>query len=188
MPGKVTHRAASRSPTSMPSSSALVATTASRSPSDEALLDLAPLGRRVAGPVGRDPLGQVAAPGLLEPRPREALDQLDAAARLEEADRPHLALDELGEQRGCLRQRRRRAGRAARRRAAGSTSRSGARPAGRRRGRRARARGRSAARASSSGLAIVALASTKRGSAPYARASRRRRRSTLATCEPNTPR
>ncbi len=71
----------------------------------QALLDLAPLRRGVAGPVGRDALGQVAATRLLEPRPREALDQLDAAARVQEADRPHLALDELGEQRGCLRQR-----------------------------------------------------------------------------------
>src|SRR3954469_1900500 len=42
--------------------------------------------------------------------------------------------------------------------------------------------------ASSSGFAIVALVRMKRGSVPYARASRRRRRSTFATCEPNTPR
>jgi hypothetical protein len=41
---------------------------------------------------------------------------------------------------------------------------------------------------SSTGLRIVALASMKRGSLPYARASRRSRRSTFATCEPNTPR
>jgi hypothetical protein len=42
--------------------------------------------------------------------------------------------------------------------------------------------------ASSPGLPIVALASRKRGSVPYAPAIRRRRRSTLLTCEPNTPR
>ncbi len=42
--------------------------------------------------------------------------------------------------------------------------------------------------ASSTGLAIVAEVSRKRGSVPYAAAIRRRRRSTLATCEPNTPR
>ena len=42
--------------------------------------------------------------------------------------------------------------------------------------------------ASSSGLAIVALAITNRGAVPYASATRRSRRSTLPTCEPNTPR
>jgi hypothetical protein len=42
--------------------------------------------------------------------------------------------------------------------------------------------------ASCAGFAIVADASTNCGSDPYARASRRRRRSTLATCEPKTPR
>ncbi len=42
--------------------------------------------------------------------------------------------------------------------------------------------------ASSAGLATVALASRKRGSVPYAAASRRSRRSTFATCEPKTPR
>ena len=47
----------------------------------EPQLDLAPLGRRVAGAVGGDPLREVAAAGLLETRPREALDQLDAAPR-----------------------------------------------------------------------------------------------------------
>ena len=55
-------------------------------------LDLAPLRRRVAGAVGRDPLGEVGAAGVLEAQAREALDQLHAAARLQEADRAHLAL------------------------------------------------------------------------------------------------
>ena len=57
-------------------------------------LDLAPLGRRVAGAVGRDPLGQVGAARVLEAQPREPLDQLDAAARLQEADRAHVARDQ----------------------------------------------------------------------------------------------
>ena len=42
--------------------------------------------------------------------------------------------------------------------------------------------------ASSTGLAIVALASRKRGALPWIAATRRSRLSTLATCEPNTPR
>ena len=42
--------------------------------------------------------------------------------------------------------------------------------------------------ASSTGLAIVALASRKRGWLPWMAATRRRRRITLATWEPNTPR
>ena len=46
----------------------------------EARLDLAALLRRVAGPVRRDPLGQLRAPQLLEPHAREALDQLDPRA------------------------------------------------------------------------------------------------------------
>jgi hypothetical protein len=42
--------------------------------------------------------------------------------------------------------------------------------------------------ASSPAFAIVADASTSCGSLPYARASRRSRRRTFATCEPKTPR
>jgi hypothetical protein len=42
--------------------------------------------------------------------------------------------------------------------------------------------------ASSTGLAIVAEASRKRGAAPYVTAIRRNRRKTFATCEPKTPR
>ena len=71
-------------------------------PLRQAALDLAPLHRGVAGPVGGDPLGEVRAAAALEPRAGEALDQLDAAARLEEADRAHLALHERGEQVGGL--------------------------------------------------------------------------------------
>ena len=64
----------------------------------EALLDLASLRRRVAGAVGRDALRQVGPPGVLEALAREALDQLHTSARLQEADRPDLALDQLGQQ------------------------------------------------------------------------------------------
>ena len=48
---------------SIPSSSASVETTPSSSPADQPALELAPLLRRVAGAVGRDPLRQLAAPG-----------------------------------------------------------------------------------------------------------------------------
>ena len=64
----------------------------------EPLLDLAPLHGRVAGAVGGDPLGEVHAAGRLQPLAREALDQLDPTARLQEADRPYLTLDEGGEE------------------------------------------------------------------------------------------
>ena len=64
----------------------------------EALLDLAALRRRVAGAVGRDALRQIGPPRVLEPLAREALDQLHTSARLQEADRPDLALDQLGQQ------------------------------------------------------------------------------------------
>ncbi len=70
-------------------------------------LDLAALGGRVAGAVGRDPLRQVAAPTILEAQPREAMDQLDPAARPQEADRAGAALHELGQEVGRLAQRRR---------------------------------------------------------------------------------
>ena len=73
---------------SIPSSSASVATTASRSPAGEVRLDLAALLRRVAGPVGGDPLGELGRAQLLEPHAGEALDQLDPAAAAQEADRP----------------------------------------------------------------------------------------------------
>ena len=66
MPGKVTQIAASSSPMSIPSSSASVATTASSSPAGEPRLDLAPLLRRVAAAVGRDPRRQLR---LAAPRP-----------------------------------------------------------------------------------------------------------------------
>ena len=71
----------------------------------QAALDLAPLGGRVAGAVWRDPLGQVAAACVLQAQLGEALDQLDAAARLEEADRAHLGLHQLRQELSRLGQR-----------------------------------------------------------------------------------
>ena len=59
MPGNVTQIAASSSPMSIPSSSASVATTPSSSPGAEPALDLVALGRRVAGAIGSDPLGEL---------------------------------------------------------------------------------------------------------------------------------
>ena len=106
MPGKVTQIAASSSPTSMPSSSASVATTASSSPPDEPRLDLAPLLRGVAAAVGRDPRRQLRLAARLQRFAGEALDQLDPAPALEEADRPHAMGDQLGQQVRSLAQRR----------------------------------------------------------------------------------
>jgi hypothetical protein len=68
-------------------------------------LDLAPLRGGVAGAIRSDPLRQVGPSLLLEPQPREALDQLHSPPRLEEADRPHLAADEVRHQAGRFRQR-----------------------------------------------------------------------------------
>src|SRR6478752_5383780 len=58
----------------------------------EALLDLAPLRRRVAGPVWRQ------ARGVPEPVGRELVDQLCGAAALGEDERPQAALDQIGHQ------------------------------------------------------------------------------------------
>ncbi len=83
---------------SIPSSSASVATTASSSPSESRCLDLAPLLGGVAAAVGRDPRRQLRLAARLQRFAGEALDQLDPAAALEEADRPHAVGDQLGEQ------------------------------------------------------------------------------------------
>ncbi len=72
---------------------------------DEPALQLAPLLRRVAGAVGRDPRGQLAAPGVLQRELREARDQLDRLARLHEHDRARAVADQLGQQVGGLGQR-----------------------------------------------------------------------------------
>ena len=63
----------------------------------EPALDLAPLLRRVAGAVGRDPRRQPGFAELLEPHPGEPLDQLDPAPALEKADRPRAVDDQVGE-------------------------------------------------------------------------------------------
>ena len=69
------------------------------------LLDLAPLHRRVAGAVGGHQLGQVGAAAILEAQLGELLDQLDAAARAQEADRSRLRLHQVGQQVGRLAER-----------------------------------------------------------------------------------
>ena len=61
-------------------------------------LDVAALLRRVAPAVRRDPLGELRPAQLLEPHPREALDQLDSPPAAQEADRPHSLADEIGQQ------------------------------------------------------------------------------------------
>ena len=83
---------------SMPSSSASVATTASSSPDIEARLDVAALLGRIAGTVGSDAIGQVGRRQALQAHPREAEDQLDAAAAAQEADRPHALPHQVGDQ------------------------------------------------------------------------------------------
>ena len=93
--------AASSAPMSMPSSSASVVTTASSSPSVEPALQLAPLGRGVAGAVGGDAVGQLGGT-LPEVLLDVAGDQLHGAAGLDEADRPRALLDELGDHVGGL--------------------------------------------------------------------------------------
>ena len=72
----------------------------------EPVLDLAPLLRRVAAAVGRDPRRQLRLPAPLQVFAGEALDQLDPAPAFEEADRPHVLGDQLGQQVGRLRERR----------------------------------------------------------------------------------
>ena len=64
--------------------------------------DLAALLRRVAGAVGGDPFGEVSLALLGQLQRGHPVDQLDPAAALHEADRPHTALDELAEHVGCL--------------------------------------------------------------------------------------
>ena len=88
-------------------------------------------------------------------------------ARLDEADRPRALAHELGDASRPPRPARCAASAAPRRPPAGSTSRSAAARRASRRGRRASTSSRPVSRsASSTGLAIVALASRKRGSVP----------------------
>ncbi len=73
---------------------------------DQPRLELAPLLRRVAGPVGRDPRGELRLPAALQLEHGEARHQLDGLARLHEHDRPRALDDEAGEQVGGLGERR----------------------------------------------------------------------------------
>ncbi len=65
-------------------------------------LDVLPLRRGVSGAIGSDALRKLG----FEPIDRVAQDQLDSLARLDEADRAGTLRDELGEELGCLIQRR----------------------------------------------------------------------------------
>ncbi len=67
----------------------------------EPLLDVAPLGGRVARAVRREPVRVFAT----QPVEREAMDELCGLAALREAQRPEAALDEFGEQAGSLTER-----------------------------------------------------------------------------------
>ena len=97
----------------------------------EPRLDLAPLLRRVAGPVRGDPLGELGSPELLEPHPREPLDQLDRRARLRRKQIVRDAVDhQVGEQLGGLGEHRAPASSSAGRSPAGSRSRSAGRARG----------------------------------------------------------
>ena len=195
MPGKVTQIAASSSPTSIPSSRASVATTASSSPLAQPRLDLAPLLRRVAAAVGGDPRRQLRLAAALEVFAGEALDQLDPAPAFEEADRPHPLGDQLGQQVGRLRERRAARARAPRRAAAGSTSPPRARPAAPRRRRSARTASRPAARPArpgwrSSPRRAGSAAPSRRRAPPAAAAAARWRRGSRrrrGRCGPRRP-
>src|SRR5205814_9764623 len=70
----------------------------------ETVLDLAPLRRRITGPIWRDQLTEIGPAGVLEPQARELLEQLDSATRLEETDRPYALLHEPCEHVRRLRQ------------------------------------------------------------------------------------
>ena len=72
---------------------------------DQVVFDAAPLRRGVAGPVGRDLVSEVTAALALDPLGGELADQLDAAAALEETDRPHVVAHQVGQQVGRFGQR-----------------------------------------------------------------------------------
>ena len=148
----------------------------------EPALDLAPLLRRVAGAVGREP--RVVA----EPLGREAVDQLGRLAALRERERAQAALDEAPPGASPPPRAASRAGRAPRRGAAGSRARRCARRAAPRR-RRSRSPGRRAARrrarrGSRSSPRRAGTAGRRRRSARAAAAAAAR----SPTCEPKTPR
>ena len=150
---------------------------------DEAALDLAPLGGRVAGAVRREPLRDLG----VDPVGGEAVHELGGAARLREADRAQAAGHEPGHEARGLAQRARRAARAPRRAGPGSRARSSApRAAPRRRRRpppprrRATARARPGSRSSPRRRGTAAPSRTRArggagGAARWRRASRTRR-------------
>ena len=86
----------------MPSSSASVETTPSSSPATSLCSSSRRCCGRVAGAVGRDPLGELGVAEVLERVLRELRHQLDGLARLHEDDRARVLRDELGEQVGGL--------------------------------------------------------------------------------------
>ena len=94
VPGKPTEIAQSSRPMSIPSSSASVALTPSRSPSTRRRSISRRCCGRVAGAVRREPRRG----GRVEPVGCEAVDQLGSLAALREADRAQAALRELCEQ------------------------------------------------------------------------------------------
>ena len=106
MPGNVTQIAASSEPMSMPELERVGGDDAEQLALDEPALELAPLLRRVAGAVGRDPLGELGVAEVLERELGELRHQLDRLARLHEHDRARALRDELGQQVGGLGERR----------------------------------------------------------------------------------
>jgi hypothetical protein len=68
-------------------------------------LDLPPLRRRVAGPVGGDGVGELPGAEALQLRRDEPREQLDALARAHEADRPGALADQSRQQLGRLAER-----------------------------------------------------------------------------------
>ena len=184
MPGKPTEIAQSSEADVDPELERIRGGDAEQLAAHQAPLDLAALGRRVAGAVRR----RRAASRRLEPSRREAVDQLDRLAALREADRPLARGDEAREQA-------RRVAERARADAELGVEQLGVperdRPLGARRGvavdhgrRLAEQRLGQLARGSRSSPTRAGTAARRRTT----RASRRRRRSTFATCEPKTPR
>ena len=153
----------------------------------QAALELAALLGGVAGAVGRDAVAQVAA-RQREVVAHDAVHHLDGAAAAGEADHALVAQHERGRQRRRLGQRRgalAELGVQQRRVPEGDLA------LGLRRAvdvDRRRPRRRSASTWPRRGFAIVADASRNCGAEPASAHARRRRRSTLATCAPKTPR
>ena len=99
VPGKPTEIAQSSRPMSIPSSSASVAVTPSRSPSSRRCS----ISRRCAGRVSRAIGGEPQRGGRIDAVGGEAVDQLGCLPALREADRPRARRDQLGEESRCVR-------------------------------------------------------------------------------------